>query len=73
MSSAHRPSAIIFGNDLMAVAGLSTLAELGYGAAVATRLFDLLEGAAPAAHLYSTPKLRARQSSGPPPGGAAHG
>jgi DNA-binding LacI/PurR family transcriptional regulator len=101
MSSATPPTAIIYDNDLMAVAGLSTLGNLGvrcpedvtliawddsalcrithptltamshnvvgYGAEVATRLFELLEGAEPAAHLYSTPKLQVRQSSGPPP------
>ncbi|MET7280087.1 LacI family DNA-binding transcriptional regulator [Kribbella sp. NPDC005582] len=99
MASTGRPTAIIYDNDLMAVAGLSALDNLdircpddvtliawddsalcrithptltamshdvvGYGAEVATRLFDLLEGAAPAAHLYSTPQLRIRQSSGP--------
>jgi len=101
MSSGRPPTAIIYDNDLMAVAGLSSLANLGvrcpddvtliawddstlcqiahptltamshdvvgYGAEVALRLFELLEGAAPAAHLYSTPELRIRQSSAPPP------
>lgn len=101
MSSPEPPTAIIYDNDLMAVAGLSALGNLGvrcpddvtliawddsalcrithptltamshdvvgYGAEVATRLFELLEGATPAAHLYSTPELVIRQSSAPPP------
>ncbi|MFI7063064.1 LacI family DNA-binding transcriptional regulator [Kribbella sp. NPDC050124] len=101
MSSATPPTAIVYDNDLMAVAGLSMLGTLGvrcpdevtliawddsalcrithptltamshdvvgYGAEVATRLFALLEGADPAPHLYSTPKLQARASSAPPP------
>jgi DNA-binding LacI/PurR family transcriptional regulator len=96
-----RPTAILFDNDLMAVAALSSLAELGirvpeemsvlawddsplceithprlsamshnvmsFGAHVARRLFDLLEGVAPAAHLDSTPSLRVRASTAPPP------
>jgi DNA-binding LacI/PurR family transcriptional regulator len=40
---------------------------VAYGAEVTHRLFDLLEGALPAAHLYSTPALVVRGSSGPPP------
>jgi DNA-binding LacI/PurR family transcriptional regulator len=101
MSSPQPPTAIIFDNDLMAVAGLSALGNLGvrcpgevtliawddstlcrithptltamshdvvgYGAEVASRLFDLLAGATPEAHLYSTPQLRIRESSAPPP------
>ena len=95
------PTAIMFDNDLMAVAALSALAELGVavpdqtsvlawddstlceithpqlsamshdvmslGAHVAQRLFDLLEGAPPAAHLDSTPRLVVRGSTAPPP------
>jgi DNA-binding LacI/PurR family transcriptional regulator len=101
MSAAERPTAIIYDNDLMAVAGLSVVTGLGlrspndvtlvawddstlcrithptlsamshnivaYGAEVAQRMFDLLDGAKPAAHLYSTPDLLVRESSGPPP------
>ena len=96
-----RPTAIIYDNDLMAVAGLSVVNELGlkspddvtlvawddstlcrlthptmtamshnivaYGAEVTHRLFNLLDGALHAAHLYSTPALVVRGSSGPPP------
>ena len=96
-----RPTAIIYDNDLMAVAGLSvvqgkglrmpadvtlvawddsTLCRIthptltamshnivGYGAEVTRRLLDLLDGATPQAHLYSTPLLIIRASSGPPP------
>ena len=40
---------------------------VAYGSEVAHRLFDLLEGARPEAHLYSTPQLVVRESSGPPP------
>jgi DNA-binding LacI/PurR family transcriptional regulator len=40
---------------------------VAYGAEVAQRMFDLLDGAKPAAHLYSTPDLLVRESSGPPP------
>ena len=101
LSAADRPTAIIYDNDLMAVAGLSVVNGLGlrspsdvtlvawddstlcrithptltamshnivaYGAEVAQRMFDLLDGAKPAAHLYSTPALLVRESSGPPP------
>jgi DNA-binding LacI/PurR family transcriptional regulator len=101
MGSEDRPTAVIYDNDLMTVAGLSVVNELGlkspddvtlvawddstlcrlthptltamshnivaYGAEVTHRLFDLLEGALPAAHLYSTPALVVRGSSGPPP------
>lgn len=100
MSAADRPTAVIYDNDLMAIAGLSVISGLGlrspddvtlvawddsalcrlthptltamshdivaYGAEVAQRLFDLLEGAEPAAHLYSTPALLVRESSGTP-------
>ena len=95
-----RPTAIIYDNDLMAVAGLSVVNELGlkspddvtlvagddstlcrlthptmtamshnivaYGAEVTHRLFNLLDGALHAAHLYSTPALVVRGSSGSP-------
>ena len=98
---ADAPTAITFDNDLMAVAALSSLTELGiavpdqvsilawddsplcemthprlsamshdvmgFGAHVGRRLFALIEGAAPAAHLDSTPTLRARASTAPPP------
>jgi len=101
MATEGRPTAIIYDNDLMAVAGLSVVSGLGlkspddvtlvawddstlcrlthptltamshnivaYGAEVAQRLFNLLEGARPEAHLYSTPLLIVRESSGPPP------
>lgn len=100
MSAEVRPTAIIYDNDLMAVAGLSVVNGLGlrspddltlvawddsalcrlthptltamshdivaYGAEVTQRLFDLLDGAEPAAHLYSTPTLVVRESSGRP-------
>jgi DNA-binding LacI/PurR family transcriptional regulator len=100
MSAEVRPTAIIYDNDLMAVAGLSVVNGLGlrspddltlvawddsalcrlthptltamshdivaYGAEVTQRLFDLLDGAEPASHLYSTPTLLVRESSGPP-------
>lgn len=100
MANDSRPTAIIYDNDLMAVAGLSVVNGLGlkspddvtmvawddstlcrlthptltamshnivaYGAEVTQRLFDLLDGALPAAHLYSTPALVVRESSGPP-------
>lgn len=100
MTAKDRPTAVIYDNDLMAVAGLGTIQELGltvpgdvmiiawddstlcrithptlsamshdivaYGGRVAGHLFDLLDGAEPAAHLNSTPKLQIRGSSGPP-------
>jgi DNA-binding LacI/PurR family transcriptional regulator len=96
-----RPTAIIYDNDLMAVAGLSVVQGLGacvprditlvawddstlcrithprltamshnivgFGAEVTHRLLDLLEGAPPQPHLYSTPLLNIRGSSAPPP------
>jgi len=40
---------------------------MGSGAHVARRLFDLLDGAPPAAHLDSTPRLVVRGSTAPPP------
>ena len=101
MTADTRPTAIIYDNDLMAVAGLAVVQELGlrspddvtlvawddstlcrhthptltamshnivaYGAEVTCRLLDLLEGARPQAHLYSTPLLIVRDSSGAPP------
>ncbi|PPK97862.1 DNA-binding LacI/PurR family transcriptional regulator [Kineococcus xinjiangensis] len=100
LTGADPVTAIVYDNDLMAVAGLSVATGLGrrvpedvslvawddsalcrvthpritavghdvaaYGAAVAGRLFGLLEGEAPAAHLAATPTLRARGSSAPP-------
>ena len=104
LAGADGVTALVYDNDLMAVAGLSAAAELGrrvpedvsllawddsalcavthppltamghdvtaYGAAVAERLLAHLDGEAPAAHLGSTPVLRARGSTAPP-GGAA--
>jgi DNA-binding LacI/PurR family transcriptional regulator len=92
------PTAILFDNDLMAVASLSALSELGIkvpeqisllawddsplceithpqlsamshdvmamGAHVARRLFGLLDGEAPAAHLDSIPRFKSRGSTG---------
>ncbi|WP_299038653.1 LacI family DNA-binding transcriptional regulator [uncultured Pseudokineococcus sp.] len=97
------PTAVLYDNDLMAVAGLSALNEAGvsvpeqvtllawddsalcrvthprlsavghdvvaYGAAVAERLFQLLDGSPPDPVLAHTPRLHERASSGPPPGG----
>ncbi|GAA2098603.1 LacI family DNA-binding transcriptional regulator [Microlunatus panaciterrae] len=94
------PTAILFDNDLMAIASLAALSELGievpddvtllawddsplcsithpqlsamshdvvaFGAHVARRLFAVLEGAPPAAHLDSTPQFRRRGSTTPP-------
>lgn len=94
------PTAILYDNDLMAIAGLSTFAELGvsvpeqvsllawddselctithptlsamshdvmaFGGHVGRRMFDLLDGAEPAAHLDSTPVLIERESTAPP-------
>jgi DNA-binding LacI/PurR family transcriptional regulator len=39
---------------------------MAFGAHVGRRLFDLLDGAEPAAHLDSTPALLERQSTAPP-------
>ena len=95
------PTGLLFDNDLMAVAALSTLADLGiavpeqvsliawddsalceithpelsamshdvmaFGGHVARRLFGVLEGAAPAAHLDSTPRLVQRGSTAAAP------
>lgn len=89
-----RPTAIIYDNDIMAVAGLGVASEMGigvprevsmiawddsplceatfprlsalshdvtrYGAHVARRLFDRIDGAEPASFLDSTPRLRTR-------------
>ena len=96
-----RPTAIIYDNDLMAIAGLSALSAAGvsvpqdvsllawddsalcsitypklsalshdvmaFGAHVGRRMFALLEGAEPAAHLDSTPLLVERDSTAPAP------
>jgi DNA-binding LacI/PurR family transcriptional regulator len=101
LAAEPRPTAIIYDNDLMAVAGLAVIQTLGlnipdditlvawddsalcrithptltalshnvvgYGAEVTHHLLDLLEGAEPRAHLYSTPLLIIRESSAPPP------
>ncbi|MGF0117616.1 LacI family DNA-binding transcriptional regulator [Promicromonospora sp. Marseille-Q5078] len=94
LTLADRPSAIIYDNDVMAVAGLGVAAEVGlrvpedvsmvawddsplceatfprltalshdvkkYGAHVARRLFDRIDGAEPGSFLDSVPTLRAR-------------
>ncbi|MGY4767241.1 LacI family DNA-binding transcriptional regulator [Kribbella sp. CWNU-51] len=107
LTAGSRPTAIIYDNDLMAVAGLAVVQALGlrtpddvtlvawddstlcrithpaltamshnivgYGAEVTHRLFDLLNGAAPQSHLYSTPLLTIRDSSGPPSGAHSSG
>ncbi|WP_350280570.1 LacI family DNA-binding transcriptional regulator [Kribbella sp. HUAS MG21] len=101
LAGAARPTAIVYDNDLMAVAGLAVVQALGlrvpadvtlvawddstlcrithptltalshnvvgYGAEVTRRLLDLLTGAPAQSHLYSTPLLIIRDSSGPPP------
>lgn len=95
------PTAFVYDNDVMAVAGLSVAWEagrqvprdvsiiawddsvlcehtyppltalshdvVGFGAHVARRLFDVIDGAAPGAFLDSTPHVRARASTGPAP------
>ncbi|WP_277212912.1 LacI family DNA-binding transcriptional regulator [Isoptericola croceus] len=100
--TADRPvSAIVFDNDVMALAGLGVAHELGvrvpqdvslvawddsplceaafpqltalshdvtsYGAHVARRLFDRIEGAPPGSFLDATPVLQVRGSTGPAP------
>lgn len=94
LTSGEPPTAIIYDNDVMALAGLGVASEMGlsvptdlsiiawddsplceatfprlsalshdvtrYGAHVARRLFDRMDGAAPAAFLDSTPALRPR-------------
>jgi DNA-binding LacI/PurR family transcriptional regulator len=94
------PTGMLFDNDLMAIAALSTLAEMGvgvpdevsliawddsalceithpelsamshdvmaFGAHVGRRLFEVLDGHEPAAHLDSTPHLVRRGSTAPP-------
>ncbi|NED96986.1 LacI family transcriptional regulator [Phytoactinopolyspora alkaliphila] len=101
LNDSPRPTAIVYDNDVMAVAGLSVAAQsglrvphditllgwddsplceitnpplsamsqdnVGLGGFVARQLFGLLEGEEPAAHLYSTPTLRLRGSTAPPP------
>lgn len=101
LAGTARPTAIVYDNDLMAVAGLAVVQALGlhvpddltlvawddstlcrithptltalshnvvgYGAEVTRRLLDLLTGAPAQSHLYSTPLLIIRDSSGPPP------
>lgn len=98
--SQSRPTAFIYDNDVMAVAGLSVAMELGlsvpddvsviawddsvlcehtfpkltalshdvvaFGAHVARRLFDVVDGAPVASFLDSTPRLRVRGSTGRP-------
>jgi DNA-binding LacI/PurR family transcriptional regulator len=100
LAATPRPTAIVYDNDLMAVAGLAVVQALdlripdditlvawddsalcrithptltalshnvvGYGAEVTHRLLDLLNGAHAQSHLYSTPLLIVRESSGPP-------
>jgi DNA-binding LacI/PurR family transcriptional regulator len=99
LAATPRPTAIIYDNDLMAVAGLAVIQALGlripdditlvawddsalcrithptltalshnvvgYGAEVTHRLLDVLAGAQPQSHLYSTPLLLIRESSAP--------
>jgi len=101
VTAPEAPTAILFDNDLMAVASLSELLALGQkvpeqisvlawddsplceitrpalsamshdvivmGAHVARRLFALRDGVEAAAHLDSTPTLRSRESTAPPP------
>jgi DNA-binding LacI/PurR family transcriptional regulator len=101
ISGPDAPTAILFDNDLMAVASLSALSARGLtvpdqvsvlawddsalceithpqlsamshdvmsmGAHVGRRLFDLRDQAEPAAHLDSTPTLKVRGSTAPPP------
>ncbi len=97
LTGAEPPSAIIYDNDVMAVAGLGVASEVGvavprelsmiawddsplceatyprlsalshdvtrYGAHVARRLFDRIDGAAHASFLDSVPTLRTRGST----------
>ncbi|MCI2956700.1 LacI family transcriptional regulator [Agromyces atrinae] len=101
LSGPDRPTALIYDNDIMAVAGLTVALELGlrvpddlsivawddsvlcehtfpaltalshdvigFGSHVARRLFDLVDGKPPAAHLDSTPQLTRRASTGAAP------
>lgn len=94
LGSVNPPTAVVYDNDVMALAGLGVAAERGvavpadlsliawddsplceatypqltalshdvasYGAHVARRLFDAMDGAAPGAYLDSTPALRLR-------------
>lgn len=100
LTSLDPPTALIYDNDVMAVAGLTVAMELGlgvpadvsivawddsvlcehtlpkltalshdvvaFGAHVARRLFDVVEGAGHAAFLDSTPQLVVRGSTGAP-------
>ena len=95
------PTALVFDNDIMAVAAIGVATQLGlrvpedvsivawddsvllrhtvptltalshdvvnFGAHVARRLFEVADGATPAAHLDSTPRLQLRGSTGPAP------
>lgn len=101
LKSPRRPTALIYDNDVMAVAGLTVAHELGlhvpddlsiiawddsvlcehtyppltalghdipgFGAHVARRLFDVVDGAAPDSFLDSTSRLVPRGSTGPAP------
>ncbi|WP_402466464.1 LacI family DNA-binding transcriptional regulator [Isoptericola aurantiacus] len=101
LTAADPVTAIVFDNDVMALAGLGVAHELGvrvpqdlslvawddsplceaafpqltalshdvtsYGAHVARRLFDRMEGAPAASFLDATPVLRVRGSTGPAP------
>lgn len=101
LSRADRPTALVYDNDIMAVAGLAAAMELGlrvpedvsivawddsvvcehtfprltalshnvvaFGAHAGRRLFEVVDGAPPTAHLDSTPQLIARSSTGPAP------
>jgi len=100
LRAAERPTAFVYDNDIMAVAGMSAVWEcglrvpdevsiiawddsvlcehtyppltalshdvVGFGAHVARRLFDVIDGAEPAAFLDSTPALRERGSTAAP-------
>lgn len=102
LTGPDRPTALVYDNDVMAVAGLAVAAELGlrvpddlsiiawddsvlcehtfprltvlshdviaFGAHAGRRLFEVIDGAVPAAHLDSTPQVVQRESTGRAPG-----
>ena len=101
LTGANIPTALVYDNDVMAVAGLSVAIELGlrvpddvsivawddsvlcehtyprltvlshdviaFGAHAGRRLLEVIDGARPAAHLDSTPRVVQRESTGPAP------
>lgn len=101
LTGANVPTALVYDNDVMAVAGLSVAIELGlrvpddvsivawddsvlcehtyprltvlshdviaFGAHAGRRLLEVIDGAKPAAHLDSTPRVVQRESTGPAP------